>query len=224
MEIKSLSSLLLAVAWPTAVGADSLLVFDELPVLIGEGTPSEGAEHYWFPEDGAVLDSRGTGSVVVANIRFVSDGGKGTPPPELYETRISADQGRTWRHLWYNNPIPGTATFVASSWESRLVGYAQFLLVGPANISFTSNRIEYWPCQNVTTQQVTVCSNQTAGVVTFSGFPFPVARFTYASKVIALHNKKQRLVQLRAYSHKLNEVGGADENLAAFGSEDGGGS
>jgi hypothetical protein len=107
----------------------------------------------------------------------------------------------------------------------------KFFQRSASNTSFTGTAVSY-----------TANSNQTVSAakgraISYIGFPFKVARLTYMSAVLQLNLNESRfrsehvntsssatnvLVQIVAYSHKMNEVGGADQNLAAFRSVDGG--
>lgn len=108
---------------------------------------------------------------------------------------------------------------LCTSWVFRAETSQCDLKVGQGNVTAsadTSGRLE-----PVNPPAVTVCANTSvAADVQFTGFPFNVARFTYASKVVTVD--PEHFVQLRAYSHKMNEIGGADQSLSAFGSSDGG--
>jgi len=211
----------------------------EEPVLMGEGDPRAGVpEHFWFPEDGAIVSHVGDddvdepGVVVVANMRFTMDGTPSPPGlPHTTTTVASWDSGRTYSHLWFDHPLPGTASRFSNS--STLSAGGALDVPGVSctralnNRSFTCARENFFACVNSTSHNATVCSNTTPGVVRYVGWPFPVARFTYCSKIVSLAPGQGRahapqMVQLRAYSHHMNEVGGPDENLAAFGSSDGG--
>ena len=180
----------------------------EPPVLVGQGNGSH--EHYWFPEDGAYFNK-----TVVANVRFTMDG-SGTQPPLTHhmETLVSWNGGESFEHLSFDAAIPGTPTHVV---DDQLVGYGNFHRMDD-NKSFYGFRFTY----SSDGKRVTRVVNTTK--VSFTGFPFPVSRFTYASKIVTLRGEPNRLVHLMAYSHKANEKGGADENLAAFGSVDTGAS
>jgi hypothetical protein len=224
-----------AASTPSAAGW-----FDfEEPVLMGEGDPRAGVpEHFWFPEDGAVVSHGGDddvdepGAAVVANMRFTMDGTPSPPGlPHTTTTVVSWDSGRTYSHLWFDHPLPGTASRFSNNSALSVGGALDVPGVSCTralnNRSFTCAREAFFACVNSTSHNATVCSNTTPGAVRYVGWPFPVARFTYCSKIVSLAPGQGRahapqMVQLRAYSHHMNEVGGPDENLAAFGSSDGG--
>eukprot|EP01043_Picozoa_sp_COSAG02_P050543 COSAG02_NODE_5206_length_4543_cov_11.594140_3_plen_420_part_00 len=195
----------------------------ERPVLIGESRPTSvtGANfsHFWFPEAGGVVGGREHSAgqatqAVVAGVRFNGDG---TPPLPIhtFESLVSWDKGATFVHLGWSAAIDGVSTHLDSA-TGDLIGSCCFKR-SVDNTSFTgrAQRTHVWPNKTLETVEI--------GEVVYSGFPFPVARFTYSGAMVSTTaGSDTTLAQTVAYSHKMNEVGGADENLAGFRSTDGG--
>ena len=156
------------------------------------------------------------------NRRFTMDGTPSPPGlPHTTTTLASWNAGRTYTPLWFDRPVPGTASrHVGGSPNGELEVPGVSCVRAADNRSFTCGLERFFECVNASTHNKTVCINSTSSVVRYEGWPFSVARFTYCSKIVAVAGGG--LVQLRAFSHKMNEVGGPDENLAAFGSSDGG--
>lgn len=194
----------------------------ERPVLIGESRPASvtGANfsHFWFPEAGGVVGGREhsghAAQAVVAGVRFNGDG-SAPLPIHTFESLVSWDRGATFVHLGWSAAIDGVATHLDPA-TGDLIGSCCFKRSAD-NTSFTGSarRTHVWPNKTLETVEM--------GEVVYSGFPFPVARFTYSGAMVSTTaDSDKTLAQTVAYSHKMNEVGGADENLAGFRSTDGG--
>ena len=188
------------------------------PVLIGSSRPAAitgvNYSHFWFPEMGGVIGGRvpGDQQAILVGFRFNGDGGAPTPL-HTYETMASWDGGGTWQHhSWtYFNGMPTRLDAATGD----LLGVCCFQHGSPDNKTFVGSRVRYRALPNRTVV------SETTGVATYT-FPFSVARLTYMGAMVAATKNGSALVQTVAYSHKLNEIGGADENLAAFRSTDGG--
>jgi hypothetical protein len=181
----------------------------ERPVLIGESPPASvtGANfsHFWFPEAGAVIGNSTAGGpqAVVAGVRFNGDGSKPLPL-HTYESLVSWDAGATWGHLGWTPAINGVPTHRDET-TGDLIGSCCFTRSAD-NRSFTGSAQRTRVLQNKT------IAHTTTGTATYSGFPFAVARFTYAGAMVpVVAGGSTTLAQTVAFSFKMNEVGGADE-------------
>ena len=188
------------------------------PVLIGSSRPAAitgvNHSHFWFPEMGGVVGGRlpSAQQAILVGFRFNGDGGAHTPL-HTYETMASWDGGGTWKHHSWT-VFNGMPTWMDPA-TGDLLGVCCFHHASPNNTTFVGTTIKWRALANRTVV------SQTTGVATYE-FPFAVARLTYMGAMVNAAANSSTLVQTVAYSHKLNEVGGADENLAAFRSTDGG--
>ena len=208
--------LLLQLSFNRAVSAAlaSLPLQFEKPVLVAH-SPSDST-HAWFPEGGAVVGSAGAvGQAVLTAVRFNRDGGPPLPN-HTDECLVSWDGGRTYSHFAWTTYVQGTPTFLDGA--GVLHGAANFNTSRNKDGMITARALRFTAHANKTITQ----AEQPPGTVTYEGFPFPIGRTTYASAMIPLDKSRTTLAQTVAFSFKMNEIGGADENLAGFKSTDGG--
>lgn len=207
-----------AAAAPLASGAQGSFKF-ERPVLIGESPPASvtgsNYSHFWFPEEGGVVGKPDGQQAVIVGVRFNGDGSAALPL-RTYESLVSFDHGSSWDHLGWAESFNGVSTRMDAA-TGDLLGSCCFKRSAD-NRSFTGERERTAVLPNKTIVQSSL------GPVTYSGFPFPVARFTYTGALVsAAAGDASTLVQTVAYSHHMSEqIYGPDENLAAFRSTDGG--
>ena len=170
--------LLLSQLGAAAWGAAPPLKF-ERPVLIGESPPASvtgGAHsHFWFPESGGVVGKAGGLQAVIAGVRFNGDGGAPLPL-HTYESLVSYDHGTSWAHLGWTPSFDGVSTRQDPK-TGDLLGSCCFTRSAD-NRTFTGSGLRYSILPNKTVVQTKV------GSVTYSGFPFPVATFTYAGALV----------------------------------------
>ena len=161
------------------------------------------------------MGSPGGLQAMVVGVRFNGDGGAALPK-RTYESLVSWDHGSSWAHLGWTPSFNGVDTRVDPA-TGDLIGSCCFTRASD-NRSFTGSG-----------QRTSVLPNKTlvhthTGEVIYSGFPFPVATFTYTGALVpAKAGDDSILVQTVAYSHYVSEkIAGPDENLAGFRSTDGG--
>lgn len=201
----------------------------ESPVMIACSDPNissggpTGPQHAWFPDDGAVIGGEAT--VIVTNVRHGCDGCTQAPLPHPFATFASWDGGASYALLsqsTVSDPnkgyIRGHPTVNRAS-DGALVGNC-CVHRAPNNRSFAGGALVTYRASHKGGRDVV--NSTDSGSVSYAGFPFAVARFTYASRMVSLGASGANLVQLKAFSHYMDESHGPDENLAAFGSADGG--
>jgi hypothetical protein len=200
------------------------------PVLIRQSTVVSPnlTTHAWFPEGGAVVGvQRGQGGqAVVASVRFTNDGGKSPSAlPHLDESFVSWDSGRSWGHFDF---LDHDLTPTVLDRHGVLHGSCCFTR-NSDNHSFSGANVTWTAVNKALIKSESASRNS----VVYSGFPFPVARFTYMGAAMPTYapssiqnftpdGRPTELAQTVAFSFELNEANGPDENLAAFRSTDGG--
>ena len=190
------------------------------PVLVGASRSvtitGVNHSHFWFPEMGGVIGGRTSSAqqAILVGLRFNGDGHPPTPL-HTYETMASWDGGVSWNHHSWTvfNGMPTRLDPVTGA----LFGICCLRRGDPSNTTFIGSTLKWYALPNHTVVA------QTTGVATYH-FPFPVPRLTYMGALVTptTGDNGTTLVQTVAYSNKTNEVGGANENLAAFRSSDGG--